>query len=96
MSFRLPLLRRSFLAAAIVSVFTPAFADAPVSDLDSVVVTATRTAQTQDQTLAAVTVIDREDHWNSQALSFGQRQASQSDPKQMQRATVCAGSIRHA
>ena len=61
MSFRLPLLRRSLLAAAIVSVFTPAFADAPVSDLDSVVVTATRTAQTQDQTLAAVTVIDRAD-----------------------------------
>ena len=29
------------------------------ADLDHVVVTATRTAQTQDQTLAAITVIDR-------------------------------------
>ena len=38
---------------------TPARADAAATDLDQVVVTATRTAQTQDQTLAAVTVIDR-------------------------------------
>ncbi len=39
----------------------PAFAEAPATDLDGVIVTATRTARTQDQTLAAVTVIDREE-----------------------------------
>lgn len=54
------LIRRSVLATALFSVFSPAFADG-ATDLDSVVVTATRTAQTQDQTLSAVTVIDRAD-----------------------------------
>ena len=53
------LLRRSLLAASLFVSLSPAFAaDAP-TDLDGPVVTATRTAQTQDQTLAAVTVIDR-------------------------------------
>jgi vitamin B12 transporter len=37
------------------------FGDAQATDLDDVVVTATRTAQTQDATLAAVTVITREE-----------------------------------
>ena len=36
-----------------------AFADDAAVDLDQIVVTATRTAQTQDQTLAAVSIIDR-------------------------------------
>ncbi len=47
------------MLAVSLSVFlAPAFAD-DATDLDGPVVTATRTAQTQDQTLAAVTVIDR-------------------------------------
>ncbi|MGX5731292.1 TonB-dependent vitamin B12 receptor [Pseudoxanthomonas beigongshangi] len=53
--------RRHRLAASLLSslsLVAPAFADSP-TDLDGVVVTATRTAQIQDQTLAAVTVIDR-------------------------------------
>lgn len=53
--------RRHPLAASLLSslfLATPAFADTP-TELDGVVVTASRTAQTQDQTLAAVTVIDR-------------------------------------
>jgi vitamin B12 transporter len=58
--------RQSVLAAALLCVIAPAaFADEAVvdqaTDLDEVVVTATRTAQTQDETLAAVTVITRED-----------------------------------
>ncbi len=56
--------RQSALAAALLSVLNPAFisrafADEAPTDLDQVVVTATRTAQTEDQTLAAITVIDR-------------------------------------
>jgi vitamin B12 transporter len=56
------LFRRRVLAASLLSSFFPAalaFAEPAATDLDQVVVTATRTAQTQDQTLAAVTVIDR-------------------------------------
>ncbi len=55
--------RRHRLAASLLSslsLVAPASADSP-TDLDGVVVTATRTAQTQDQALAAVTVIDREE-----------------------------------
>ncbi|WP_414674672.1 TonB-dependent vitamin B12 receptor [Lysobacter sp.] len=59
--------RRRALAASLsssvlllsLSAATPAFADAAATDLDQVVVTAARTVQTQDQTLAAITVIDR-------------------------------------
>jgi len=54
-------IRRTVLAAALLFVGFPAFADGAATDLDSVVVTATRTAQTQDQTLSAVTVIERAD-----------------------------------
>lgn len=61
MHFRSSPVRQSLLAAALFAVFAPAFADSAATDLDGVVVTATRTAQTQDQTLAAVTVIDRAD-----------------------------------
>lgn len=59
----------SALAAALFSVLSPAHAATPATaatgtaaatDLDQVVVTATRTASTQDQTLASVSVIDRE------------------------------------
>lgn len=61
------LFRRRVLAASLsssmllsaMSVAAPAYAASAPTDLDQVVVTATRTAQTQDQTLAAVTVIDR-------------------------------------
>jgi vitamin B12 transporter len=60
-------LRRSCLCASIaiglIPCFAaPAFAQSAASqaqDLDQLVVTATRTARTQDETLAAVTVIDR-------------------------------------
>jgi len=60
-------LRRSCLCASIaiglIPCFAaPAFAQSDASqarDLDQLVVTATRTARTQDETLAAVTVIDR-------------------------------------
>jgi vitamin B12 transporter len=51
--------RQSLLAAALCSVLAPAFADEAATDLNNVVVTATRTSQTEDQTLAAITVIDR-------------------------------------
>lgn len=53
--------RRAALAAAILCAIPFARADEPAESLDEVVVTATRTAQTQDQTLAAITVIDRAD-----------------------------------
>ncbi|MFC5743883.1 TonB-dependent vitamin B12 receptor [Dyella tabacisoli] len=55
------LVRRSALAVALLSVFAPAFAADAANDLTSVVVTATRTEQTQSSTLAAITVIDRSD-----------------------------------
>lgn len=57
-----PLIRRRTLAVALlssISAVAPAMADVAATDLDQVVVTATRTARTQEQTLAAVTVIDR-------------------------------------
>lgn len=57
-----PFIRRRVLAVSLLSSLSaaaPAFADDAATDLDEVVVTATRTARTQDQTLAAVTVIDR-------------------------------------
>lgn len=50
--------RRALLALALSSIVAPAVA-ADATDLDQVVVTASRTAQTQDQALAPVTVIDR-------------------------------------
>ena len=56
---------RSILCASVLAGIAqgfavPAFADQP-QDLDEVVVTATRTARTQDETLASVAVIDRDD-----------------------------------
>ncbi|MET0225212.1 MAG: TonB-dependent vitamin B12 receptor [Dokdonella sp.] len=64
MQFRHPYLRPSVLAAALLSVLNAVFVDHVRADeaptgLDQIVVTATRTAQTEDQTLAAITVIDR-------------------------------------
>jgi vitamin B12 transporter len=58
-AFQVSSVRRSALAAALSLALVPAFAAEGQTDLEGVVVTATRTAQTQDQTLAAVTVIDR-------------------------------------
>lgn len=51
----------SALAAVLLTVISPAHAFDAATDLDQVVVTASRTARTQDQTLAAITVIDRDD-----------------------------------
>ncbi|MBB1059150.1 TonB-dependent vitamin B12 receptor [Marilutibacter spongiae] len=56
--------RRAVLATTLSLVFVPvapALAEGAATDLDNVVVTATRTAQTQDQALAAVSVIEREE-----------------------------------
>jgi len=58
------------LSCSLFSVAAPAFADDAATDLDQVVVTATRTAQTQDQTLAAITVIDRAEIERLQPLSL--------------------------
>jgi vitamin B12 transporter len=60
-------MKRTLLAAALLAASMAAQADAgrpdPVGtqDLDAVIVTATRTAITVDESLAAVSVIDRED-----------------------------------
>ena len=48
----------------------PAFAEGQATDLDGVVVTATRTARTQDATLAAITVIEREEIQRLQPASL--------------------------
>lgn len=60
----------SALAAALSTFCLPAGAAPAATDLDNVVVTATRTAQTQDATLAAVTVIDRAQIERLQPLSL--------------------------
>lgn len=60
----------SALAVALSAFLAPAHAAPAATDLDEVVVTATRTARTQDQTLAAVTVIDREQIERLQPLSL--------------------------
>lgn len=61
MNFHPYALRRTALATALLSVVVPVWAADAATDLDQVVVTASRTAQTQDATLASVTVIDRDD-----------------------------------
>ncbi|GAB3378660.1 TonB-dependent vitamin B12 receptor [Lysobacter fragariae] len=55
--------RRSLLAVGLAFAMAPAFAadGARATELDDVIVTATRTAQTQDATLASVSVITREE-----------------------------------
>ncbi|GHA80608.1 TonB-dependent vitamin B12 receptor [Cognatilysobacter bugurensis] len=60
----------SALAVALSALIAPAHAAPDATDLDEVVVTATRTARTQDQTLASVTVIDREQIERLQPLSL--------------------------
>jgi vitamin B12 transporter len=60
----------SALAAALSTFIAPAHAAQGATDLDEVVVTATRTAKTQDATLAAVTVIDRAQIERLQPLSL--------------------------
>ena len=54
-------LRRSALALALLSAFSAACADEASTGLDTVVVTATRTEQSEASTLSALTVIDRAD-----------------------------------
>ena len=58
------------LAFAVSLTAVPAFAEGQATDLDGVIVTATRTARTQDATLAAVTVIDREEIQRLQPASL--------------------------
>lgn len=66
--------RRNVLAVSLALAATlsavPAFAEGQATDLDGVVVTATRTARTQDATLAAMTVIDREEIQRLQPASL--------------------------
>src|SRR5688572_2956200 len=65
--------RRTLLAAGLLCAIAPSFAadaTAQATELDNVVVTATRTAQTQDATLAAVDVITRADIDRLQPVSL--------------------------
>ncbi|MEO7756705.1 MAG: TonB-dependent vitamin B12 receptor [Dokdonella sp.] len=62
--------RQSALAAALLFALAPAHADEAPSDLDTVVVTATRTEQSEANTLSALTVIDRADIERLQPLSL--------------------------
>lgn len=64
-------MQRNALAALIAGIMAPTFAAGADQNyqLDDVVVTATRTAQTADQTLAPVTVISHDDIIRSQASS---------------------------
>lgn len=54
-----PMWRRTILAGLILGVPTVVQSEEPLYRLDTVTVTATRTARTADETLASVTVIDR-------------------------------------
>lgn len=58
-SLRFVVVRRCVLALAVSSLLSPAFAADGATDLDQLLVTASRTEQTEAATLAAVTVIDR-------------------------------------
>jgi vitamin B12 transporter len=62
--------RRSALAVALLSAFSPVLADEAPTGLDAVVVTPTRTEQTESDTLSALTVIDRADIDRLQPLSL--------------------------
>ena len=67
------LFRRRALAVSLyacVSCASPAFADDAATHLDQGVVTATRTAQPQDQALSAITVIDRDEIQRLQPASL--------------------------
>ncbi|RBL58798.1 TonB-dependent vitamin B12 receptor, partial [Xanthomonas oryzae pv. oryzae] len=59
MSLSSVLPRRAVLAVGVSLCVTNLAQAEAATDLDQIVVTASRTAQTQDQTLAPVTVIDR-------------------------------------
>ncbi len=63
-----------FTLAAISAAMTPV---AQASETSPIVVTATRTAQTADQTMTSVSVITREDIENSQAISLEELISSQ-------------------
>ncbi len=57
------------VAAALVATSAGAYADTATEKQEPIIVTATRTARTADESLASVTVITREDIENSKALS---------------------------
>ena len=67
MKFYLPL-----LATALAVVVVPSTASADFISSDPILVTATRTAQTADESLASVTVITRQDIERSQAASVSE------------------------
>jgi len=58
---------QALTAALLLSTLSPALAAEPAIELPPVVVTATRTAETADETLASVTVIDRAEIERKQA-----------------------------
>lgn len=62
--------RQSVLAVALLSALSTAHAEEESTGLDTVVVTATRTEQTEANTLSAITVIDRADIERLQPLSL--------------------------
>jgi vitamin B12 transporter len=62
--------RQSVLAVALLSALSTAFAEEESTGLDTVVVTGTRTEQTELSTLSALTVIDRADIERLQPLSL--------------------------
>ncbi len=57
------------LVAGLVAASAGAYADTPTEEQEPIIVTATRTARTADESLASVSVITREDIENSKALS---------------------------
>ncbi|MGM0671183.1 MAG: TonB-dependent receptor domain-containing protein, partial [Pseudomonadota bacterium] len=67
-------MKRKALSAAILLATSPALADTPNTDdtqtLETVQVTAARIAQTVDETLASVTIIDREEIERLQPQQF--------------------------
>ncbi|WP_018951226.1 TonB-dependent receptor domain-containing protein [Thioalkalivibrio sp. AKL12] len=67
-------MKRTALSAAILLATSPALADTPNTDdaqtLETVQVTASRISQTVDETLASVTIIDREEIERLQPLQF--------------------------
>lgn len=57
------------LSCCLLAAVAPAFAESEIKPLEKIVVSATRTAQSEDETLASVTVLTREDFEKKQALS---------------------------
>jgi vitamin B12 transporter len=57
------------VAAVVLPLCCPLYASDQATELDQIIVTATRTARTADETLASVTVITREEIERHQATS---------------------------